>query len=108
MDIPPTNPEGVIGIKLLQEYLAEKKFPVSDVLCDFYDLSGDFSVDVGKCVDLVKSRLDEVNSFTREACPVSALSIALQCGGSDAFSGISANPLSGLVGREVILVCATI
>jgi hypothetical protein len=105
LDIPPATSEGVIGIKMLQEYMEGKQFPLSDVLCDFYDLSGDFSVDVEQCLGLVRSRLDEVNSFTREACPASALSIALQCGGSDAFSGISANPLSGLVGREVILVC---
>ena len=34
--------------------------------------------------------------------PLSALNIALQCGGSDAFSGISGNPLAGAVAREVI------
>jgi len=34
--------------------------------------------------------------------PLSELSIALQCGGSDAFSGISANPLIGAVARELI------
>jgi len=33
---------------------------------------------------------------------VSALRIALQCGGSDAFSGVSGNPLAGWVAREAI------
>ena len=34
--------------------------------------------------------------------PASELMLALQCGGSDAFSGISANPLLGWVTREII------
>ncbi len=34
--------------------------------------------------------------------PLSELKIALQCGGSDAFSGVSGNPLVGLVSKEVI------
>lgn len=38
----------------------------------------------------------------RSALPLSALNIALQCGGSDAFSGISGNPLAGAVARAVI------
>ena len=33
--------------------------------------------------------------------PLSELKIALQCGGSDAFSGVSANPLIGWVAREL-------
>ena len=35
------------------------------------------------------------NNQTRSATPVSELTIALQCGGSDAFSGITANPALG-------------
>lgn len=39
--------------------------------------------------------LAHANTFTRQAVPVSKLSLALQCGGSDGFSGISANPALG-------------
>ncbi len=38
----------------------------------------------------------------RRDLPLPALNIALQCGGSDAFSGISGNPLAGAVARRVI------
>ena len=38
----------------------------------------------------------------RRELPLSALNVALQCGGSDAFSGISGNPLAGAVARRVI------
>jgi galactarate dehydratase len=39
--------------------------------------------------------LAHANQFTRSEAPISALSLALQCGGSDGFSGISANPALG-------------
>lgn len=37
----------------------------------------------------------------REACPLAALSIGLKCGGSDAFSGITANPLVGRIADQL-------
>eukprot|EP00730_Choanoeca_flexa_P001769 TRINITY_DN10775_c0_g1_i2.p1 TRINITY_DN10775_c0_g1~~TRINITY_DN10775_c0_g1_i2.p1 ORF type:complete len:999 (+),score=247.95 TRINITY_DN10775_c0_g1_i2:14-3010(+) len=38
----------------------------------------------------------------RQASPLSALAFAQQCGGSDAFSGISANPLAGWLARRLV------
>ncbi len=43
----------------------------------------------------VKAMLPEANKATREPCPVSELTVALQCGGSDAWSGVTANPALG-------------
>jgi altronate hydrolase len=37
----------------------------------------------------------------REACPASSLVVGLKCGGSDAFSGITANPLVGRMADRV-------
>jgi len=39
--------------------------------------------------------LPAVNKLSRQPCPASALMLALQCGGSDAWSGITANPALG-------------
>jgi altronate hydrolase len=39
--------------------------------------------------------LVEANKVTREPAPLSHLTVALKCGGSDGFSGISANPAIG-------------
>ncbi|HTE34077.1 MAG TPA: altronate dehydratase family protein [Chryseolinea sp.] len=39
--------------------------------------------------------LTEINKYEREPSPLSALSIGVKCGGSDGFSGISANPAVG-------------
>lgn len=44
----------------------------------------------------VRALLPEVNAITRAPAPASALRIGLQCGGSDGFSGITANPALGL------------
>ena len=43
----------------------------------------------------VQVMLSEANKATREPCPASALKVALQCGGSDAWSGVTANPALG-------------
>jgi altronate hydrolase len=37
----------------------------------------------------------------REPCPLSTLAIGLKCGGSDGFSGITANPLVGRIADQV-------
>lgn len=43
----------------------------------------------------IKEMLPLVNNVKREPCPASELMLALQCGGSDAWSGITANPALG-------------
>jgi altronate hydrolase len=46
--------------------------------------------------------LVEANKTSREPAPLSKLSIGLECGGSDGFSGISANPTLGYVSDLVV------
>jgi len=53
-------------------------------------------------IDIVQSMLDEVNSCVRSEAPASLLSLALQCGGSDAWSGITANPALGFAADRLI------
>ena len=43
----------------------------------------------------IEAMLPLVNEARRTPCPASALAVALQCGGSDAWSGITANPALG-------------
>ena len=43
----------------------------------------------------VREMLPVVNEARRTPCPASELTVALQCGGSDAWSGITANPALG-------------
>ena len=46
-------------------------------------------------VEIVNGMLPEVNKISRQPCPASELTLALQCGGSDGWSGITANPALG-------------
>jgi arabinonate dehydratase len=46
-------------------------------------------------VAAVRDMLPAVNRVAREPAPVSHLTIGLECGGSDAYSGITANPAVG-------------
>ncbi len=46
-------------------------------------------------IEKLAAMLPVANESTRSDCPVSSLKVALQCGGSDAWSGITANPALG-------------
>lgn len=47
-------------------------------------------------IDLIKEMLPEANAVTRQPVPASHLVVGLQCGGSDGYSGITANPALGV------------
>lgn len=77
---------------LLEAYGLEKG-PLFQAM-NIQDVAGlQKTIDVG--IEKVRAMLPEANKFTREPCPVSELTVALQCGGSDAWSGITANPALG-------------
>ncbi len=50
----------------------------------------------------IEGILPTVNAAQRTAQPISELMLALQCGGSDAWSGVTANPVVGLVADEIV------
>ncbi len=50
---------------------------------------------VEKAMEAIEKMLPVVNAARREDVPVSELTLALQCGGSDGYSGITANPALG-------------
>lgn len=51
---------------------------------------------------IVESLVKYADTFKREVCPASELVIGLKCGGSDGFSGITANPLLGSLSDRII------
>jgi altronate hydrolase len=50
---------------------------------------------IARGIELIKELLPEANAVKRELVPASHLMLALQCGGSDGYSGITANPALG-------------
>jgi altronate hydrolase len=51
---------------------------------------------------MIAKLLPEVNNVQREPIPVSELTLALQCGGSDGWSGVTANPALGYCADELV------
>src|SRR5918993_1419589 len=88
--------------EMLRSYLENNDYPIEDVPHEFMSLEGNFRADLERAKSVVSGWLEEVNGARRTEEAVSELKLGLQCGGSDAFSGVSANPLVGWVSREVV------
>lgn len=57
---------------------------------------------VAKGIEIVKERLKEVNCTERKTVPLKHLIVGTECGASDSFSGITANPLIGCVVDRIV------
>jgi len=55
----------------------------------------DVEDEIEEDVKIIEQLADYASTFKRQEVPVSKLTVGLKCGGSDGFSGITANPLVG-------------
>ena len=94
--------EEAVTNSMLGTYLEEHGYPTDDVPHKYMSLEGSFRRDLEKAKSVVQGWLELVDAARRTEEPASQLRIGLQCGGSDAFSGVSANPLVAWVSREVV------
>ncbi len=66
----------------------------------------------GEIVDtitgLAERKLEKLNRRQRVPCPASDLVVGLQCGGSDALSGVTANPAVGFAADLLVRAGATV
>lgn len=60
-----------------------------------------------KGLQLIEELTEYTESFKREPVPLSKLKIGLKCGGSDGFSGITANPLVGTISDTLVAAGGT-
>ena len=86
----------------LREYMQAEKYPIDTIPHRFFSISGTFDMALEEGEQQVRQWLKPLNQQQRTSQPLSELKLALQCGGSDAFSGISGNPLAAWVARELI------
>ena len=96
----------VVGLgceKLLPDHI----YPDAAHTVSLQDLNG-FNSMVKTIVTMADERLARLNSRKRTTCPVSDLVIGLQCGGSDAFSGVTANPAVGFAADLLVRAGATV
>jgi len=86
----------------LRAFMIENNYPLDAVAHQFWTMPSNFLPALDEGEKIVRSWLPLANEFQRSPQPLEHLKIGLQCGGSDEFSGVSGNPLVGLVSRELI------
>ncbi len=62
----------------------------------------DFADEIEEGVRIINELKDYIMTFEREPVSISELRIGLKCGGSDGYSGITANPLVGSLSDKII------
>lgn len=67
-----------------------------------------FPAMVDEIVRAAEARLAVLETRRREPCPLSELVVGVQCGGSDAFSGVTANPAIGYASDLLVRAGATV
>jgi galactarate dehydratase len=72
------------------------------------DSSHGFAEMIEQIMALAETRLQKLDKRRRETVPASELILGMQCGGSDAFSGITANPALGYASDLLIRAGATV
>ena len=63
---------------------------------------------IASILQMAKLRLAALNLRTRETCSAADLIVGVQCGGSDAFSGVTANPAVGFATDLLVRAGATV
>jgi altronate hydrolase len=80
--------------------LLEETGPIAEQRVKFFNAQ-----DVPDEIEAGLEKLEELAAFAgqsrRETCPASDLVLGMKCGGSDGFSGITANPLVGMIADRV-------
>ena len=77
----------LLATQQLQVSAKLKAFTIQD--------TGGTTKSVARGVELIQEMLPQANEAHRETVPARHLKVGLQCGGSDGYSGISANPVLG-------------
>lgn len=88
---------------ILQEKLSkiQRGQPKTVIICD-QQQEGTTDQLIQKAIKETFAGLVEANKVSRQPIPLSKLVIGLECGGSDGFSGISANPTLGRVSDLIV------
>ena len=108
-----------LGCEKLQpaRLLPPGSFPITDergadagpeTICLQDDVHVGFMSMLDDILNSARPRLERLNARQRETVPASELVVGVQCGGSDAFSGVTANPAVGFCADLLVRAGATI
>ncbi len=105
------------GGQLMVVALGCEKFTV-EMLCDSADINPEnviilqekegFEDMITSLMEMAEKKLQILNERKRVTLPLSDLLIGMQCGGSDAFSGVTANPAAGYASDMLVKGGATV
>lgn len=105
------------GGQLMVVGLGCEKFTV-DMLCDEADITTEnviilqerkgFDDMIHALMEMAEKKLKILNERKRIPLPLSELLVGMQCGGSDAFSGVTANPSAGYAADMLVKGGATV
>jgi altronate dehydratase large subunit len=70
--------------------------------------TGGTTATIARGIELARGLLAEAAASERTTCPVSALIVGTECGGSDGFSGITANPALGHASDRIVAEGGTV
>jgi galactarate dehydratase len=79
-----------------------------DVVCLQDEQHVGFDSMIEHILHQAQQHLERLNARQRETVPASELVVGMQCGGSDAFSGITANPVLGFASDLLVRAGATV
>lgn len=100
----------VVGLgceKLTVEMLCEAKDINSENVIILQEKNG-YKEMINSLMEMAEKKLEVLNERKREELPLSELLIGMQCGGSDAFSGVTANPAAGYATDMLVQGGATV
>jgi altronate hydrolase len=71
-------------------------------------MSGGSRKTVERGLEIVEKQLQYANQFTRQPVPISKLIVGTKCGGSDRWSGVTANPAVGVAADKFVKAGAAV
>lgn len=85
------------GLDKIKEYL--KPFQRDNI--EYYNCQ-EVEDEVAYGLSIIENFCNQAKDFQREEVPISELCIGLKCGGSDGYSGLTANPLVGKIADKIV------
>jgi altronate dehydratase large subunit len=88
-----------LGCEIIKAENLAKEIAVSQKPVEYFNIqdTGGSRKSAAKGIEIVRRMLADAGRIERRSFPIDRIILGLECGGSDAFSGITANPSVGLV-----------
>lgn len=91
------RPETILG----QDLQGDIMYMQDETLTGFAEMTD-------SVMQMADSHLRRLNARQRETCSVADLVVGMQCGGSDAFSGLAGNPVAGFAADLIVRAGGTV